>query len=364
MVAVTTTPDALPQHAVAPPTLRAALAPLRDRACIPGWPHAAGAVVHLALVVACALASASGQHLLTIACWPILTWMHHAALARLHEAVHSMLLRSRIGNELCGIAIGTISLTPMSVYRYVHARHHAHLGDTDDPEFWPYNLPGASRARRLAYATAELLIGFVLTPALYSLRTARAWRRHAESTRRRLLLEWLLMAGFWSATLAVVYVAQAWQLFFVAVLAPGWLTGLMQTVRKFTEHLGLAGDSIPTTTRTVVYQGRLGCLLSRTQLHVEHHGTHHRWPRIPYANLPAATAIVESHGVAGLRYRTHFAATWAAFRHLANPRVGRQWVAAGRGAGMEIAESLTRAGAASPSRCGHARSRTSPVHAP
>ena len=55
--------------------------------------------------------------------------MNHAALTEMHEAGHATLWpgRRRL-NELHGVAIGTVALIPLSVYRYVHARHHAHLG--------------------------------------------------------------------------------------------------------------------------------------------------------------------------------------------------------------------------------------------
>jgi len=55
--------------------------------------------------------------------------------------------------------VGTASLTPLSVYRYVHSMHHAHLGRPRDPEFWPYSLPEASRLVRVLYVALELSIG-------------------------------------------------------------------------------------------------------------------------------------------------------------------------------------------------------------
>jgi len=294
--------------------------------------------LHAALVAAAIAVAATASWpllLLLLVLWPAIAALHHGALAQLHEAVHRQLVRSRALNEALGVAIGTWSLTPMSVYRYVHARHHAHLCDEHDPEFWPYNLPDASRARRRAYAAAELLFGFVVTPMLYTLRTLRAWPRHARRTRRRLVFELALLAGCWGAALTVVAACGWWLPFAAAVLVPGWLTGVLQTLRKFGEHLGLAGDSILTTTRSVVYDGAFGRLLSSTQLHVERHATHHRWPRIPYRNLPAATDDLRANGPGGRFYPSHARAVGEALHHLRDPRVGRQWVAAGRGAGMQ-----------------------------
>lgn len=286
-------------------------------------PHALASVVHLGLVAACIASWELGAWPVAVAMWPIIAWSDHAALARLHEAVHHLLSRSRGLNELQGLVIGTLSWTPMSVYRYVHARHHAWLGRPQDPEFRPYSLVGSPLWVRRAYAWAELLLGFVVTPALYSVRTVAAWRDLRAPVRRRLVFEWALVAGFWGVLLVVVARFGWWSALVVGHLVPAWIAGVMQTVRKFTEHLGMAGESIPAMTRTVVYRGRVGRLLSATQLHVDHHGTHHRWPRIPWFRLPDATPIAYPDGVG--TWPTHLAASRDALRHLVDPRVGPQW---------------------------------------
>lgn len=298
-------------------------------------PHLAQTVaLHAFLLFACLRCWAIGAWPAAALCWPLIAWQQHAGLVHLHHAAHRMLGRTRCANELLGVALGTLSLTPLSVYRFVHARHHAHLGGPLDPEFWPYNLPHASRARRLAYAWSELLAGALLTPALYSLRAGRAWPRHRPGTRRRLALEWALLIAFWGAVLVGVDRAGAWQPFAVGVLIPAWLTGLLQTLRKFTEHLGLAGDSVLTSTRTVVGRGWLGRALSQSQRQVEHHGTHHRWPRIASQELPAATARAIARGEPMRCHRSHLEALRDMLPHLSDPRVGRQWLDGGRGVGM------------------------------
>jgi hypothetical protein len=69
------------------------------------------------------------------------------------------------------------------------------------------------------------------TPALYPYRTMKSW----------------------CVILAIVQINGWWEWFIVMHLAPAWLAGSMQTVRKFTEHLGMFGDTIVSMTRTVVY---------------------------------------------------------------------------------------------------------------
>lgn len=242
--------------------------------------HFIAGAVHVALVVVCVAASAEGWWPVSVLLWFAIAWMDHAALSRLHEAAHRMLFRSRIGNELTGVMIGTLALTPLSVYRHVHTQHHAHLGREKDPEFWPYNLPGSPRWLRLTYAWLELLAGWIFTPILYSVRTARAWPSMAPVRRGRLLWEWSVLVGFWCAILVAVERTDAWEWFLIGHLAPTWMAGTVQTIRKFTEHLGRFGETILDMTRSVVYSGRVGRAASGSQLHVEHHGAHHRWPRI------------------------------------------------------------------------------------
>lgn len=287
--------------------------------------HAAAALVHVALMAGAYASWSAGLWPLTVVAWVAIAWMDHAALTRLHEAAHGMLSRSRVLNEFQGLLIGTASLTPLSVYRYVHARHHAHLGRERDPEFWPYNLPWAPRWVRVFYAWSELTVGWLLTPVLYSIRTAASWKSVPRLQRRRLVVEWVLLIGAWGGLLVLIDAKGWWEAFVVAHLIPAWLAGTMQTIRKFTEHLGMFGDGIIAMTRTVVYRGPIGRAASASQLHVEHHATHHRYARIPYYVLPEATDVVYADAAGGRLFTTHARAFLDMAPHLLNPRLGPQW---------------------------------------
>lgn len=306
----------------------AELRSLHDMSVVRDGPHVVAALVHVAAIAACIATWQAGWWSATVLLWLLLAWLDHAALVRLHESVHSMLSRSRWRNEAWGLVVGILSLTPPSVYRYVHNRHHAYLGGERDPEFWPYNLPGTPRWRRLAYASAELALGMIVTPALYSWRTWKAWPSHRPALRRRLVLEWLATGVFWTALVALMIPTGWWPLLIVGHVVPAWLAGVGQTLRKFTEHLGREGTDIPAMTRTVVYRGFWGRLASKSQLHVDHHGTHHRWPRIPGRNLPAATELLLATFPAR-PFSSHFAAVRDVLRHLADPTVGPQWRVSG-----------------------------------
>jgi fatty acid desaturase len=297
--------------------LHVAPAPLRG--------HLLAGVVHLGAIAACIAAWVGGWWPVSVLLWLAIAWMDHAALSRLHEAAHHLLARTPVINELFGVMIGTFALTPLSVYRYVHTQHHAHLGREKDPEFWPYNLPSSSRLLRLTYAWLELWFGWIFTPILYSLRTASAWPKLAVIRRHRLLLEWVALLLFWSVCLWLIHATGTWEWFVVGHLVPTWIAGSAQTVRKFTEHLGRFGETVYDMTRTVVYTQWVGSAASRSQLHVEHHGTHHRWPKIPYHKLPDATPVAYDGHEQGRIYQSHWAAIRDMLPHLLNPRVGPQW---------------------------------------
>lgn len=292
--------------------------------------HLLAGALHIAFLVGCILAWQTGWWLVAVGLWFPIVWMDHAALTRLHEASHRMLFRTAWANELTGILIGSFAFTPLSVYRYVHTQHHAYLGSEKDPEFFPYNQCTASRRRRILFAWMELICGWIFTPAIYSLRTLHAWKSLNRQIRRRLCMEWCLMFVTWTSILFLIPKTSHWACLVVAYLIPTWIAGTLQTVRKFSEHLGRFGDDIYGMTRTVVYQSPWSQPASRSQLHVEHHGTHHRWPKIPFHRLPEATTIVYSSDLQTNIFPNHWTAIRDMLPHLSNPRVGPQWISAAK----------------------------------
>ena len=95
------------------------------------------------------------------------------------------------------------------------------------------------------------------------------------------------------------------------------------------EHLGMLGDTVETKSRTIVPSGRAAALVSAVVLHVDQHGTHHRFGRVPYYRLPDVTRAVQEQEPNALRV---FPSYWSALKdmlpHVTNPRVGAQWLTA------------------------------------
>jgi fatty acid desaturase len=114
----------------------------------------------------------------------------------------------------------------------------------------------------------------------------------------------------------------------VGYLVPASLAATVQTLRKFIEHMGLLGNGVLASTRTIVDRRRLGQAVSRSLLHIDHHGTHHRYAKIPYYNLPATTPLVYTPATpGGVVFASYFEAMLDMLPALANPRIGRQWLA-------------------------------------
>ena len=114
----------------------------------------------------------------------------------------------------------------------------------------------------------------------------------------------------------------------VGLIAPNIISGCMQSINKFTEHMGMLDCTVLGSTRTVDDDSWIGWLLSASMLHLDYHGTHHRYAKIPYYNLPEATrAVYGTEANAPPLYTSYFRAMCEMFRTLANPRVGSQWLA-------------------------------------
>jgi fatty acid desaturase len=173
-----------------------------------------------------------------------------------------------------------------------------------------------------------MLLGFVCTPVVF-LRGVLAARNMPRPTRRRVAAEYALCAAGWGLVLGAVGYLGAWVAFVVGYLIPSLLAGNLQSFRKFTEHLGLLGHDVPSTTRTVVDPSWPGRALSASMLHIDLHGPHHRRAKIPHFRLREATPLVyepELREPARANvFRSYPAAVWAMLRTLGDPRVGAQW---------------------------------------
>jgi len=251
----------------------------------------------------------------------------HGTLIGLHEAAHGLLRKNRRFNEFDGTVIGTLSLMSFSLYRVVHQTHHAYLATERDYEFWPLSKPEVPRWQRCAAAFCELNFGlfygpFVFFRAFFSSPSAVRSPR----VRRRVWAELALMVVTWSLILGTVATFGLWKYFVAMYLVPALLAANLQSWRKYIEHVGLTGDTVNGSTRSIVAKSWLGRLLAFSLLHEPFHGVHHQKAGLPHAVLPQYAERLEPKNPGERRpYPSYRNALLDLIRSLANPRVGPQW---------------------------------------
>ncbi|MEZ6073520.1 MAG: fatty acid desaturase [Pirellulales bacterium] len=259
-------------------------------------------------------------------CWVPLCYFSHAILMSFHEAAHGNLGPGRWGNDLRGMILGWFAFVPLSAYRLVHGLHHRHLAEAADAELWPYCDPTVPNWFRRLMVWAELFLGMFVTPIVY-LRGVLHAGAVSQRQRREIVRDYLVMFAFWGFFAAAVTWQGAWGTFLAVFVPPVYLAGVLQTLRKFTEHLGLLGNTPETAARTIVDRSLVGRFLSATMLNVTYHTAHHRDASLPYFELPRATEEARAVDPSG---NPIFTSYWQGFLDMlpaiANPRVGGQWL--------------------------------------
>ena len=262
---------------------------------------------------------------LSVLCWIPLAYFSHALLMSFHEASHGNLGPGRLANEVRGTILGWFSFVPLSAYRAVHFSHHAHLAEKQDAEMWPYGDVATPRWFRVTIAWAELSCGLLVTPILF-LRGVLVNENLSSRQKRRIAADYALLIGFWAAVLTTMGLVGLWAEFVMVFLVPAFLAGILQSLRKFTEHLGLRGNTPETAARTIDDTSPVGRFLSATMLNVTYHTAHHRDASLPYQELPSATAAAVA---ADPESNPIYSSYWRAFLDmvpaLIDPKVGGQW---------------------------------------
>jgi fatty acid desaturase len=257
----------------------------------------------------------------------VVSHLMHGILIGLHEAAHGLLRKNRGFNEFDGIVIGTLSLMSFSLYRVVHQTHHAYLATGRDYEFWPLSQTTMPRWRRCLAAFSELNLGLLYSPFLF----LRAFfcspsPVRNKRVRRRIWAELALTALTWALILSAIATFGLWRYFIWMYLAPAVLAANLQNWRKYIEHVGMTGDTVNSSTRSIVTSSWMGRLVAFTLLHEPFHGVHHQRAGLPHSVLPQYVEklqpkkLGERAPYTGYRY-----ALIELMRCLADPRVGPQW---------------------------------------
>ncbi len=278
-------------------------------------------------------------------CWPLLLpilplqgALMFVFVLSFHDASHGRLHPIHRINEAFGHVMGTAMLTPLNVYRFAHARHHAQLGRPADPELWPFNSPNVARPLRVIAGFLEIVFGFIYTPLLFLRSVFVGKLTHQE--RQMVMRGYIACICFWTIVMAVVIDFHLWNKFLILVVIPMAISGMMQTLNKYEQHLGLHGQTVLGLTRTVVDRHKCAEMISAAMLYNDYHGTHHRYAKIPYYHLPQATP----YALAGAReycpvFPSIVSASIDMLHCLIDPKVGPQWNVDKEGDGFQVGAS-------------------------
>ena len=282
-------------------------------------------LVAMFLLQAVAAKASQGFWPLLLLILPAITAIMFVFVLSFHDASHGRLYPLNWLNEVHGHFVGTLSFTPLAVYRYAHARHHAQLARQGDPELWPFNSPHISRPLRVIAALAEILLGMVYTPLLF-LRSVIIGELSPRE-RRLIVRGYFGCFAVWIAILAIVWEFELWGPFLIVWVVPSTISGMLQTLNKFEQHLGLHGETVLGLTRTVIDRHPAAELVAEAMLFNNLHGTHHRYAKIPYYQLPHATPFT----LASARehcpvFPSLASATFDMLLCLSDPKAGPQWI--------------------------------------
>jgi len=277
--------------------------------------------------VALAVAVHSGLIWLAVPLVLVVSHLMHGVLIGLHEAAHGLLRKNRGFNEFDGVVIGTLSLMSFSLYRVVHQTHHAYLTTERDYEFWPLSQPSVPRWTRRLAAFFELNFGLFYSPFVF-LRAFLCSPSPVRSkrVRQRIWAELALSIVTWILIVSAIAAFDLWKYFIWLYLAPALLAANLQSWRKYIEHVGMTGDTVNSSTRSIVAKSWLGRLVAFTLLHEPFHGVHHQRAGLPHSVLPQHVEKLQPKKP-GERtpYPSYRYALVELIRCLADPRVGPQW---------------------------------------
>jgi fatty acid desaturase len=259
----------------------------------------------------------------------VLSHLMHAHVLAFHEAAHETLCPKRWLNDAIGIFLGCLSFMSLSLYRAAHYSHHAFLATERDEELWPFVLPGTPRWSRRLAAFIELTMGLAFTPFLFLRTFLRAGTPvRNRNLRLRVWAELALIASVWTVVIAVVAWCDLWVTLLVLYAIPAVVAGNMQSLRKYTEHMGLAGTTPLGSTRSIVPSSLVGRLVAFSLLNEPFHGVHHQYPKLPQAVLPELpSALAPTRDGEQAPFPSYRHALWDMLKTLADPRIGAQWLA-------------------------------------
>ena len=222
-----------------------------------------------------------------------------------HDGHHHLLFRSAAVNHGVNMALCVPLLHSPTAYRVLHELHHRHLGGAGDPDEYR-NYPDSPRVRwalQWVRLTMGTLVYMPLIPAV-------AWRRAERPDRRRIALEYAVMALVWIPVLALIPIGVLLQVW----LGPGIIVGYISAVRALAQHALTDAHDPLLASRSVESNQVVSFFLLNENYHLEHH----LFPEVPSYNLPRLRALIRTrlpHTIEARSYSRFLAGFIGRFLH-------------------------------------------------
>ena len=183
--------------------------------------------------------------------------------------------------------IGTLSLMSFSLYRVVHQTHHAYLATERDYEFWPLSQPTVPRWKRCLAAFCELNFGLFFTHSFFCAHFLfRPHQSAANGFADGFGRNWRSGRDVDVSSSGASQPSACGNISSGCISRPALLAANLQSWRKYIEHVGLTGDTVNGSTRSIVAKSWLGRLMAFSLLHEPFHGVHHQRAGLPHSVLP------------------------------------------------------------------------------
>jgi fatty acid desaturase len=226
-----------------------------------------------------------------LALWVIGAGQYALGDALMHEAAHGNLFATKPLNDRMELVYGLPFLQTMERYKTEHLRHHGQLGKEGDYLTGEYRAFGLDRAPNMLWVwVLRPLLGW---PAWHYL--AKLAKMPKQSAIR--------LAALWGAALAVAAVSRCFGAFLLY-----WVLPLLWCRYAFLYWSEIA-DHAHTVAGT---RTRVNRLTNWFQHNKGYHAAHHRFPAVPWFNLPEAHGQLDHVAPADLSHNPW--ETWTQLR--------------------------------------------------